>query len=410
MDVDGLRRLNEEIGRVNVQSKQISPLMSSDALRQPPRTTWIEVSRSALAHNLGLLRQRISANTRLMAVVKANAYGHGAVESARILQVAGADAFAVATLQEAIELRSAGIEQPVLVLGYTPAWQTEAALVHAITLTVLDVETATAMHNIAAACDRSLTVHLKVNTGMNRLGVRPALAFSVLTALAQLPALKVEGIFTHFATSDEADKQHAEAQFACFQKSLAELTAAGLRPPIAHAANSAALLTMPHTHLDMVRAGIALYGLDPDKDECKLPDGFRPALAWKAIVTQVSDLEAGEAVSYGREFIANRPMRIAALPVGYADGFPRKPNNWGSVLLHGRPAPILGRVCMDQCVVDVSAIEAQHGTVRQGDEVVIIGRQGDAAITAEEASTRVGTNNYDIVSRILARVPRLYVE
>lgn len=410
MDVDGLHALNEEIGRVNVQSKPLSSLMSWDGLSQPPRTTWIEVSRSALVHNLGLLRQRISVNTRLMAVVKANAYGHGAVESARILQAAGADAFAVATLQEAIELRSGGIEQPVLVLGYTPPWQTEAALAHAITLTVLDAETAAAMHNIAAACGRSLTVHLKVNTGMNRLGVRPALAFNMLSMLAQLPALKVEGVFTHFATSDEADKQHAEAQFACFQKLLGDLAAAGLRPPIAHAANSAALLTMPHTHLDMVRAGIALYGLDPDKDACKLPDGFRPALAWKAIVTQVSDLEAGEAVSYGREFIANRPMRIAALPVGYADGFPRKPKNWRSVLLHGRPAPILGRVCMDQCVIDVSEIEAQHRTVRQGDEVVIIGRQGDAAITAEEASTRVGTNNYDIVSRILARVPRLYVE
>ncbi len=383
--------------------------MDTSKLSRPPRTTWLEISRGALAHNLRLLRQRLASGVRLMAVVKANAYGHGAPETARILQAAGADAFAVATLQEAIELRTAGIGRPVLVLGYTPAWQAEAALSQEITLTVADVETAAAMHDIAQTHQKSLTVHLKVNTGMNRLGVRPAAAPALLATLAQMPGLNVEGIFTHFATADELDKQHTEAQFTLFQKLLADLSAAGLRPPIAHAANSAALLTMPHTHLDMARTGIALYGLDPDRDECKLPPGFRPALAWKAIVTQVSAIEAGEAVSYGREFIADRPMRIADLPVGYADGFPRKPKNWGSVLIHGQPAPILGRVCMDQCVVDVSDIEAAHGPVRLGDEVVIIGQQGNAAITAEEASARIGTNNYDIVSRILARVPRLYV-
>jgi len=387
----------------------MQPVSSAQPI-QPSRPTWIEVSRHALTNNLYLLRRRIPAHTRLMAVVKANAYGHGAAETARILQAAGADAFAVATLQEATDLRTAGIDRPVLVLGYTPPWQTEVALMHKITLTVFDIETATAMNSHALAAGRPLTVHLKVNTGMNRLGVRPADAPDMLAELARLPGLIVEGIFTHFATSDEMDKQHAEAQFARFQNLLTDLRTAGLRPPIAHAANSAALLTMPHTHLDMVRTGIALYGLDPDKDECKLPDGFRPALTWKAIVTQVSALDAGEAVSYGREFIATRPMRIATLPLGYADGFPRKPSNWGSVLIHGRQAPILGRVCMDQCVVDVSAIEAGHAPVRQGDEVVIIGRQGDAAITAEEASVRVNTNNYDIVSRILARVPRLYVD
>lgn len=357
-----------------------------------------------------MLRGYIPASTQLMAVVKANAYGHGAAETARTLQAAGADQFAVATLQEAVELRAAGIERPVLVLGYTPAWQAEMALTHAITLTILDLGTATAMHEVAAAGGRRLTVHLKINTGMNRLGVRPAVAPTFLAVLAQLDGLTVEGIFTHFATSDELDKQHAETQFTIFQRLLDDLECAGLRPPIAHVANSAALLTMPHTHLGMVRSGIAIYGLDPDMDQCRLPDGFRPALAWKAIVTQVSDLEAGEAVSYGREFIADRPMRIAVLPIGYADGFPRKPKHWGSLLIHGQAAPILGRVCMDQTVVDVTAIEAQSGPVQQGDEVILIGRQGDASISAEEASRRIDTNNYDIVSRILARVPRLYVD
>ncbi len=376
----------------------------------PLRPTWIEVSRSALVNNYRRLRSRLAATTKLMAVVKANAYGHGAAETARILQAAGADAFAVATLGEALELRAAGVERPILVLGYTPAAHTSPASAHSISLTLFDLETAAAMDAVARALGQTLTVHLKVNTGMNRLGVKPALAPHMVAALHQFEALRLEGVFTHFATADEVDKRHAEAQFAHFQRLLAELERNGLRPPLAHAANSAALLTMPHTHLDMVRPGIALYGLDPDAEQCPLPEGFRPALTWKTTVAQVSDLEPGEAVSYGREFIASRPMRIATLPVGYADGFPRKPQNWGSVLIHGRAAPLLGRVCMDQCVVDVTAVEAECGPVRQGDEVILIGRQGDREITAAEAGRRVGTNNYDIVSRILARVPRLYVD
>ena len=376
----------------------------------PPRTTWLEISRGALTHNLHLLRGRLAPATQLMAVVKANAYGHGAAGTARTLQQAGADRFAVATLSEAVELRQAGIESPILVLGYTPPWHAAQALAHTITLTVFELETATALHTTARAGGQRLTVHVKVNTGMNRLGVRPDAAPALLAALAALDGLTVEGIFTHFATSDEADKTYAAAQFTRFAALLATLETSGLRPPIAHAANSAALLTMPHTHLDLVRSGIALYGLDPDMDQCVLPAGFRPALAWKAIVTQVSDLTPGEAVSYGREFIADRPLRTAILPIGYADGFPRRPQTWGSVLIHGQPAPILGRVCMDQTVVDVTAIEAATGPVRQGDEVVIIGRQGDAVISAETASARVGTNNYDIVSRILARVPRIYID
>lgn len=385
-------------------------LMAHSAVALSPRTTWIEVSRGALAHNLHLLRSRLTPGAQLMAVVKANAYGHGAAETARTLQQAGADCFAVATLTEAVELRQAGITRPILVLGYTPSWHAAVALAHTITLTVFELETATALHMAATTMGQRLTVHVKVNTGMNRLGVRPEAAPALLAALRALDGLAVEGIFTHFATSDETDKTHAEAQFTRFQALLDTLSTAGLRPPLAHAANSAALLTMPHTHLDLARSGIALYGLDPDMTQCPLPADFRPVLTWKAIVTQVSDLAPGEAVSYGREFIADRPMRTAILPIGYADGFPRRPQTWGSVLIHGQHAPILGRVCMDQTIVDVTDIEATTGPVRQGDEVVIIGRQGDASLSAETASVRVGTNNYDIVSRILARVPRIYTD
>ncbi len=374
-----------------------------------PRTTWIEVSAGALANNLRQVQAIAGPARPVMAVVKANAYGHGAAASAHILAAAGAARFAVATLAEAVELRTAGIAQPILVLGYTPPQQTDLALAHDVTLTVIDGETATGMQAVAHTQGRTLRVHVKVNTGMNRLGQRPAAIPGLLAHLRTLDGLLVEGIFTHFATSDELDKRYAEAQFAEFSALLAGLAAAGLRPSVAHAANTAALLTMPQTHLDMVRSGIALYGLDPDMDECRLPAGFRPALSWKAIVTQVADLAPGEAVSYGREFIAGQPLRTAVIPVGYADGFPRRPRTWGSVLVRGIAAPILGRVCMDQAVLDVTAIEQATGPVHQGEEVVLIGRQGDAQLTAEEVSRRVGTNNYDVVSRILARVPRVYV-
>jgi alanine racemase len=300
------------------------------------------------------------------------------------------------------------------VLGYTPGWQGCEAAAGDITLTVFDPETAAELQRTVSAESaqqaRPLTVHVKVNTGMNRLGVRPERAGELIQVLRSLPGLRVEGIFTHFATSDETDKAYTELQFARFQRLLDELARAGLRPPVAHAANSAALLTMPHTHLDMVRSGIALYGLDPDLEQCCLPTGFLPALSWKAMVTHVADLQAGEPVSYGREFVAGGPMRVAVIPVGYADGFPRKPHTWGSVLIRGEAAPIVGRVCMDQTVVDVTQTEAHNGPLRAGEEVVLIGHQGQAHVSAEMVSARLGTNNYDVVSRILARVPRLYVD
>jgi alanine racemase len=388
----------------------------ADALLEPApeialrasRPTWIEVDRLALANNAHQIRRRIGPDCLLMAVVKANAYGHGAVATAQTLLAAGAERCAVATLDEALELRRAGIAAPILVLGYTPGRQAPEALRHDVTLTVFDLETARAFAGAAQDAGKPITVHVKVNTGMNRLGIAAQEAGGFLRALAGLGGIHVEGIFTHFATSD-TDRGFAAVQFARFTGVLEELERGGLRPPIAHAANSAATLTMPETHLQMVRCGIALYGLAPDVEGTPLPAEFRPVLAWKAEVAHVTRLQPGDAVSYGREFVAQQPMTVAVVPVGYADGFPRRPHTWGSVLIHGAPAPILGRVCMDQCVVDVTAIAAQT-PVRQGDEVVLIGRQGDRTLSAEEAGDRIGTINYDVVSRILARVPRLYVD
>jgi len=376
---------------------------------RPPRPTWIEIDHSAIANNVRKLKRRLSPATRLMGVVKANAYGHGLVECSRTILRSGANALAVATFSEALELRQGGVEEPILVLGYTPIWQARQAAENRVTLAVFDAETAIGYAEAAALAGVPLTVHVKVNTGMNRLGVEPANALELFEALRSLPTLHVEGIFTHFATSDELDKSEAYRALAIFAQVLSALAAQGLRPPIAHCANSAALLTMPESHLDMARAGIALYGLDPDVVESPLPDGFRPALAWKSTVSQMRWLHDGDAVSYGREYIADHAVLEGVIPVGYADGFPRRPFHWGYVLVGGQPAPILGRVCMDQCVVDLSAPYLVNGGVRQGDEVVLIGKQGDREIRAQDAAAHVQTNNYDIVSRILPRVPRVHL-
>lgn len=372
------------------------------------RPNWIEVDRNALVHNVQLVRMLIGPDCLLMAVVKANAYGHGAIETGHILVTEGADRLAVATLSEGVELRQAGIQAPILVLGYTPSRLAEVAVRHQITVAVYDLVTAKALAE-AATPEQPAVVHVKINTGMNRLGLLPAEAPAFLQALHGMPQLYVEGIFTHFATSDLDDKDFAWMQFRQFQQLLNFLNTQGLRPPLAHAANSAAMLTMPETHLDMVRTGIALYGLHPDPDETRLPTAFRPVLRWKTEVAQVRTVQPGETVSYGREFIAAQPMTIAVIPVGYADGFPRRPFHWGSVLIRGRAAPLLGRVCMDQVMVDVTALAVEVGPVCQGDEVVLIGGQGEANLTAEVIAERLGTNNYDVVSRILARVPRIVV-
>jgi alanine racemase len=374
-----------------------------------PRPTWIEVSRGALVNNVRAVRQLLAPSCRLMAVVKANAYGHGAADVARIALDAGAAMLAVASLSEALDLRRAGIDAPTLVLGYTPGELASGAVTHDVRLTVYDPGDLAELNAAARALQRPLTVHVKVNTGMNRLGVQPAVVVPFMQQVLDQDHLRIEGLYTHFATSDDADKRHAWEQFARFEEILQAVEAAEMRPPLVHAANSAAVLTMPATHLDMVRSGIAIYGLDPDAEATPVPPQFHPALTWKARIAQVRRLQPGDAVSYGREFIAERPMTAAVIPVGYADGFPRKPLHWQSVLIHGQPAPILGRVCMDQTIVDVSALVAGGHSVRMGDEVVIIGRQGGAEISAEEAGRRIGTINYDVTSRILARVPRVLV-
>jgi alanine racemase len=368
----------------------------------PSAPTWLEVDLSAIRHNLRQLAA-LAAPAGVVAVVKANAYGHGAVPVSRAAVEAGAAWLAVARVDEGLALRAGGLEAPVLVLGYTPPALAPEAIAHDLTLAAFDLDSAAAYAAAARAQGRTAAVHVKVDSGMGRLGVLPGEVLALFRALAALDGLRVQGAFTHFAASDVADPSFTLRQLAAYDQVLAALASAGLRPPLVHAANSAAAFTQPAARYDLIRSGIALYGLDPS-DDVPCPPGFRPALTWKACVAQVKSLPAGHGVSYGPEYVTAAPETVAILPVGYADGYRRVPKNVNSVLIGGQRAPVRGRVCMDQIVVSVNAIPG----VRAGDEAVLLGSQGNERIGAEELGRRWGTINYDVVSGIMERVGREY--
>ena len=374
-------------------------------MTRPERPTWVEVDLSAIANNTRRIKSLVGERTHVLISLKADAYGHGALKVARTVLHNGASMLGVATVSEATPLREAGISAPILVFGYVPFWQMRDAIRQNVTVTLYASESAQVLSRAALALGKVVKVHLKVDTGMSRLGILAERIEEIVTLareITELPGLQLEGLYTHFAEADAADRGSIQRQLARFKNVLQRLEGEGLRPPIVHASNSAATISEPEARFDMVRPGIAIYGLNPSA-EIPLPAGFRPALSFKTQVSQVKLIPAGEKISYGGTYTTERPTLIAVLPVGYADGFRRGPQNWGSVLLHGQEAPLLGRVCMDQCMVDVSAIPQ----VRMGDEVVLIGRQGGASLSAECVAERLGTINYEVVSEILARVPRV---
>jgi alanine racemase len=372
---------------------------------RPDRPTWVEIDLSAIAANSRSIKHLIGPNVELLASLKADAYGHGAVRVAQTVLHNGASRIGVATLSEAVPLRQAGITAPILIFGYLPPWQMREAVRLGVTVTLYSLEGVQALAQAAQSLGTEALAHLKIDSGMGRLGMRAEDQERIVRVAAEassLPGVRLDGIFTHFACADSADQTHCRLQLARFKQVLAVLEEAGLRPPLVHAANSAATLALPEAHFGMVRVGTALYGLHPS-DEVRLPDAFQPALSFKTHIAQVKDVPAGECISYGCTFITPTQMRIAVIPVGYADGFRRAPSNWGEVLVRGKRAPLVGRVCMDQCMLDVSHIPG----VNTGDEVVLIGQQGGETLTAEMVATRLGTINYEVVSEILARVPRV---
>ncbi|QDR83201.1 alanine racemase [Sporomusa termitida] len=364
------------------------------------RPVWSEIDLSAVKKNVALIKGSLKPQVKFCAVVKADAYGHGAVPVAGAVLSAGADRLAVALLSEAIELRQAGFSVPIQVLGYTPPHQARTVAAYNIAQTVYSLEAVQALAAAGVESGKAVKVHIKVDTGMGRIGILPEAAGEFASTVANMPGVELEGVFSHFATADAVDKTYAQEQYANFEAALQRIRASGITVPIRHMANSAATLEMPETHLDMVRPGIILYGLWPSA-ESKRSLALTPAMQLKAQVAHVKTVGAGTSISYGRTYTARSERRIATLPIGYADGWTRLLSGKTDVLIHGCRAPLVGRICMDQCMVDVSSIPA----VQAGDTATLF---GTPELPADEVAAAIGTINYELVCMVSKRVPRVY--
>lgn len=367
------------------------------------RPTWVEVNLKAVDHNLKEVRRLVGNKTKIMAIVKADGYGHGAVEIARRVVKAGVDYLGVASLEEGKELREAKIKSPILILGYTFPSRIVEVVKYSLTQTVYDLDLIRALDRAAGKLNKKAKVHIKVDTGMGRLGVLPKGVADLISKLSSLSNLKMEGIFTHFSSADE-DEEYTLEQLAMFNEVVKNLERRGISFPLKHTANSAAIIRFPQTHFNLVRPGIMLYGLSPFEEQSLIGEkvSLKPALSLKTKVISVKELPAGSSISYGRTYKTKKRTSLAVIPLGYADGFSRLLSNCGEALVRGRRVPIRGRVCMDFSVIEVSE------SIKVGEEVVLIGKQGKEEIKVEEIAKKMKTINYEVVCLIGKRVPRIY--
>lgn len=368
------------------------------------RPTWAEIDLEAVRNNVRQIRRLIGEGPEIMAVVKAEAYGHGAVVTAKAALRAGATRLGVSLPEEGISLRKAGIEVPVLIFG--PLLEDQAGPVCAFNLTptITGTAGARALAREAGRRNQKVRVHIKVDTGMGRVGVLPGEVLPLVREISTLPNLEIEGIYSHFATADAEDLTYARRQLAVFHRVIDDLRRHGWEIPLKHMANSGAIMNLPESYFDLVRAGIILYGLYPSDH---VPSGrlpLRPALTLKARVTQVKRVPPGTGISYGQVYHTLKDTTIITLPIGYADGWTRLLTGKARVLLKGKSFPLVGRICMDQCMADVG-----DTPVEVGEEVVLIGRQGEEEITVDEVAALLGTINYEIVCMLSDRVPRIYL-
>ncbi len=375
-----------------------------DGLGGPPdawqgRPVWAEIDLDALAANVRALRERIG-GAQLMAVVKANAYGHGAIPVAEAALEAGASHLGVICVDEGAQLRAGGITAPIVILGHTPLRQAADVVALRLIPTVNTQQFGLALARFASQAGVRLPVHVKVDTGLARFGCAPDECVALAESLRDLPSLQVEGIFTHFANADEPDKSFTRHQFELFLDTCRRLPWI----PMRHAAASAAALDLPDMALDMVRAGIAMYGYAPGPSQAGA-QALRPVMALKSRLARVHRLERGDTVSYGRTWRAERPTTVGLVMAGYGDGLPRLLSNRGSALVRGQRVPIIGRVCMDQCIVDLSGVP----DAGVDDEVALIGGQGSEFIGAGELGELCGAISYEILTGVTARVPRLFL-
>lgn len=366
------------------------------------------VDLNAIRHNLMEVRKTLKPETKLMVIIKADAYGHGAVPLAKAIGESELiDAYGVAIIEEAVELRRAGITTPILILGYTPAEQYDQVVACDVAQTIFQYDMAKALSDEALRQGKTANIHIKLDTGMSRIGF-PDTKESVeeIKRIAQLPNIRIEGLFSHFARADELDRTPTELQLRRYINFIEMLEKENIVIPIKHLANSAGIIEFPEAYFNMVRCGIATYGIYPSdmvhKDKIKLI----PAMELKTHVIYVKDVEAGTGISYGATYVTDKKRRIATIPVGYADGYSRNLSNFGKVIIHGQFAPIVGRICMDQFMVDVTDIPE----VKQGDLVTLLGKDADTCISAEELAEWSHSFPYELICTVGKRIPRVYLE
>jgi len=368
------------------------------------RPAWLEIDLGKLRRNLQLIRQELPPGVRLLAVVKDEAYGHGALEVAHVAIEEGAWGFGLSTLEEAMTLRDGGIKAPLLLLGERQEAELEWCVAHDLTVCVNEPHNVRALARIAASHGKQVPVHVKIHTGMSRYGVRWDEALPLIAQVAAEKSLLLEGVMTHFSQSDETDKTFANLQFSRFKEVLDGMRAQNLSAKLRHVCNSGGFLDLPQTHLDMVRTGILMYGIFPSQ-VCRKIEGIQPVMSVKAKIAAIQKLKPGEVVGYGMRYTAASDRRIAIIPIGYGDGFPRARNE-GGVLIHGRIAPLIGGIAMDALMVDITDIPQAH----MWDEVVIMGRQGDREITARDIAKLKNSVTYDVLTSWRLRMRRKSVD
>lgn len=369
---------------------------------------WAEVNLDNFAYNLKNIKSKLNKKTEIMGVVKADAYGHGVFEISNSLLENGVTRLAVAMLDEAIELRRTGITVPILVLNYCDPRRASEIVQNDITQTVFSHDLAEALSEASQKLKKNVKVHIKIDTGMTRVGFQQGYgAIKDVEKICRLKGLIIEGLFTHFSSADEKSEEYTNKQFEMFMSFISELNRIGIYIPLKHVSNSAAIIQYPQMQLDIVRPGIILYGLYPSYDIDKTKFHLKPVMSLKANIILVKNVEKGTFISYGRRFCTSYDSKIATIPIGYADGYTRLLNGKGRVLVNGQFADVVGSICMDQCMIDVTHI---NNNINVGDEVVLFGCQGENEISADELAQKIGTINYEIVSIIGKRIPRIYVK
>lgn len=364
-----------------------------------------QINLDAIYDNLYNTRKIINEGTKLMAIVKADGYGHGAVIIAKVVDDI-VDAYGVSNVDEAIELRKKATKKPILILGYTSKKENDLLVRYNITQAVFDYESACDLSQMAQSMGKVTPVHIKLDTGMTRIGFKDNdESIETIKKISKLPGVEITGIFTHFARADEKDKTSVNKQIRRYTEFVDKLEKEGIHIPTKHVANSAAIIDIPSVNFNMVRSGISTYGLYPSEDVDKDRLKLKPAMEIKSCISFIKEVGAGVGISYGSTFVTERPTKVATIPVGYADGYPRNLSNKGYVLINGKKAPILGRVCMDQFMVDITGIS----DVTYDSEVVLLGKDGDSQITVEELAGLAGTFNYEFVCDISKRVPRVFL-